>query len=265
MDKKEVAAVLEEIALLLELSGGNPFKVRAFEAGARAVLTFPGDLDAARRSGELARVKGIGKSLAGVIDELLSRGEASLYRELKDRTPPGLLELLRVPGLGPKKARVLFDELRITSLGELEYACRENRLATLPGFGAKSQEKIKAGLAGLSRYDGLFRLGDLLPLAESLSARWRSVPGILRIEVAGPVRRRLEVAGAIDLAVATDHPHQVLAGLEKVVGLEFVAPHPGLAEATLPQGVPLKLTLAAPVGFGAAWLAATGNPSISGP
>ena len=181
MDKKEVAAVLEEIALLLDLAGENPFKVRAFEAGARAVLTFPGDLDAARRSGELARVKGIGKSLAGVIEELLTRGEAALYRELKDKTPPGLLELLRVPGLGPKKARVLFDELHIASLGELEYACRENRLVALPGFGAKSQEKIKAGLAGLTRYAGLFRLGDLLPLAESLAGRWRSVPGLLRL------------------------------------------------------------------------------------
>ncbi|HZK14678.1 MAG TPA: helix-hairpin-helix domain-containing protein, partial [Desulfobaccales bacterium] len=259
MDKKEVAAVLEEIALLLELAGENPFKVRAYEAGARAVLTFPGDLDAARSSGELAKVKGIGKSLAGVIEELLTSGKASLYRELKDKTPPGLLELLRVPGLGPKKARVLFDQLHITSLGELEYACRENRLVGLPGFGAKSQEKIKAGLAGLSRYDGLFRLGDLLPLAESLVARWRSLPGTRRLEVAGPVRRRLEVAGTIDLAVATDHPHQVLTELEKVVGFEFVVAHPGLAEATLPQGVPLKLTLAAPAGFGAAWLAATGN------
>src|SRR3989339_726434 len=181
MDKQEVAAVLEEIALLLELAGENPFKVRAYEAGAR-------------RSGELARVKGIGKSLAGVIDELLTRGEASLHRELKDKTPPGLLELLRVPGLGPKKARVLFDELHITSLGELEYACRENRLVALPGFGAKSQEKIKAGLAGLSRYSGLFRLGDLLPLAEFLAARWRSLSGIIRLEVAGQGRRRLEVA-----------------------------------------------------------------------
>jgi len=259
MDKKEVAAVLEEIALLLDLAGENPFKVRAYEAGARAVLTFPGDLAAARGSGELARVKGIGKSLAGVIEELLTRGEAALHRELKDKNPPGLLELLRVPGLGPKKARVLFDELHIAGLGELEYACQENRLTALPGFGAKSQEKIKAGLAGLKRYAGLFRLGDLLPLAESLAARWRSVPGILRLEVAGPVRRRLEVADAIDLAVATNQPHQVVAELEKVLGAEFVAPHPGLAETTLPQGVPLRLTLAAPVGFGAAWLAATGN------
>jgi DNA polymerase (family 10) len=259
MDKKEVAAVLEEIALLLDLGGENPFKVRAYEAGARAVLTFPGDLAAALGSGELAQVKGIGKSLARVIEELLTRGEAALYRELKDKTPPGLLELLRVPGLGPKKARVLFDELHIASLGELEYACRENRLVALPGFGAKSQEKIKAGLANLSRYAGLFRLGDLLPLAESLMARWRGVPGMLRLEVAGPVRRRLEVADAIDLAAATDHPHQVLAGLTKILGAEFVERGPGQAETTLPQGVPLKLTLAAPGGFGAAWLAATGN------
>jgi DNA polymerase (family 10) len=259
MDKKEVAAVLEEIALLLDLAGENPFKVRAYEAGARAVLTFPGDLETARRSGELAHVKGIGKSLAGVIGELLSGGEAALHRELKARTPPGLLNLLQVPGLGPKKARVLFDELHITSLGELEYACRENRLAALPGFGAKSQEKIKAGLAGLKRYAGLFRLGDLLPLAESLAAKWRSVPGLLRLEVAGPVRRRLEVADAIDLAVVADHPDQVLAELEKIMGAEFALRHPGQAETTLPQGVPLRLTLAAPEGFGAAWLAATGN------
>ena len=89
MDKKEVAAVLEEIALLLELAGENPFKVRAYEAGARAVLTFPGDLDAARRSGELARVKGIGKSLAGVIEELLTRGEASLTGNSRTRPRRG--------------------------------------------------------------------------------------------------------------------------------------------------------------------------------
>ena len=105
MDKKEVAAVLEEIAFLLDLAGENPFKVRAYEAGARAVLTFPGDLAAALGSGELAHVKGIGKSLARVIEELLTRGEAALYRELKDKTPPGLLVLLQVPGLGPNPRR----------------------------------------------------------------------------------------------------------------------------------------------------------------
>jgi DNA polymerase (family X) len=258
MDKKVVAATLEEIALLLDLAGENPFKVRAYESGARAVLTFPGELDAALRSGELARVKGIGKSLAGVIGELLTRGEAALHQELKGKTPPGLLAMLHVPGLGPKKARTLFRDLNITTLGELEYACQENRLAALPGFGAKSQDKIKAGLASLKRYAGLFRLGDLLPLAASLAGRGRQVPGIQRVELAGPVRRALEVAEAVDLAVATDQPQQVLAELEKILAVEFTGGLE-LAETTLPQGVPLRLTLAAPEVFGAAWLAATGN------
>jgi DNA polymerase (family 10) len=259
MDKKAVAAVLEEMALLLELAGENPFKVRAYETGARAVLTYPGDLAAALSSGGLAQVKGIGKSLAGVIGELLARGDASLYQELKGKTPPGLMELLQVPGLGPKKARMLFHDLNITSIGELEYACQENRLTALPGFGAKSQERIKKGLASRRRYAGLFRLGDLLPLAESCLARWRKVPGIQRLELAGPVRRGLEVAGGIDMAIATDQPQQVAAGLEKILGAEFLERTPGQVETTLPQGVPLRLTLAAPEVFGAAWLAATGN------
>ncbi|MFH1595943.1 MAG: hypothetical protein ABIG94_06200 [Pseudomonadota bacterium] len=106
MDKKEVAAILEEIAFLLELAGENPFKVRAYEAGARAVLTFPGNLEEAVRSGELARIKGIGKSLAAVIRELVTQGEATVHKELRSQTPPGLTELLQVPGLGSKKARV---------------------------------------------------------------------------------------------------------------------------------------------------------------
>ncbi|MHB9072514.1 MAG: DNA polymerase/3'-5' exonuclease PolX [Desulfobaccales bacterium] len=259
MDKKAVAAILDEIALLLELAGENPFKVRAYETGARAVLTYPGDLASALSSGDLAQVKGIGKSLAGVIGELLRQGDAALYRELKAKTPPGLMELLQVPGLGPKKARILFHDLNITGIGELEYACQENRLTTLPGFGAKSQEKIKAGLASLRRYAGLFRLGDLLPLAESTAARWRKVPGIQRLELAGPIRRGLEVAGAIDLAIATQQPQQVLGGLEKILGAEFTERGPGKLETTLPQGIPLRLTLAAPEVFGATWLAATGS------
>jgi DNA polymerase (family X) len=233
--------------------------VRAYAAGARAVLSYPGDLAAALRSGELARVKGIGKSLSGVIGELLAQGDASLYRELKEKTPPGLMELLQVPGLGPKKARMLFHDLKITSIGELEYACQENRLTALPGFGAKSQERIKKGIANRRRYAGLFRLGDLLPLAESFTVLWRKVPGVQRVELAGEVRRGLEVAEAIDLAIATGQPQQVVAGLEKILGAPFEERGPNQVETSLPQGVPLRLTLAAPEVFGAAWLAATGS------
>ncbi len=254
-----MAATLEEIALLLELAGENPFKVRAYQAGARAVLTYPGDLDAAVRSGELAAVKGIGKSLGGVIQELVIRGEAALHQELRSRIPAGLLELLQVPGLGPKKARVLYDQLQITSLGELEYACRENRLLALPGFGAKSQEAIRTGLDRVRRYAGLFRLGDLLPLAEALLEQVRRMPEFLRAELAGPVRRRLEVAAGIDLVAATARPSQALAGLGKIWDTEVREFDRHRSEFNLPQGIRVRLTLAAPEVFGAAWIETTGS------
>lgn len=260
MDKKEVAAALEEIALLLELAGENPFKVRAYEAGARAVLTLPGDLAEAVKRGELGQVKGIGKSLAGVIAELVQQGQAALHQELRDKTPPGLIELLQVPGLGPKKAKVLYDQLQVTGLGELEYACQENRLLSLPGFGAKTQEKIKAGLESLKRYAGLFRLGDLLPQAKALAAELRRLPGILRAEVGGAVRRCLEVAGDIALVAAAPRPVEVwpaLGRLPALDSLEVKEPHRG--QATLEQGMRLQVLLAPPEVFGAAFLVSTGN------
>ena len=261
MDKKEVAAILEEIALLLEVSGENPFKVRAYEAGARVVLTYPGELDQAVRNGALAQVKGIGKSLAGVIAELVQTGQAALHQELKGKVPPGLLQMMEVPGLGPKKAKALYDELHIASLGELEYACQENRLAGLPGFGAKTQEKIKAGLEGLRRYAGLFRLGDLLPAADSLLKELRRLPELLRVELGGELRRRCEVAPSIEMVAAANRPEEALAALARVPGLsEFKVEGPGRGAAVLPQGVRLQVTLAPPENFGAAWLTSTGSP-----
>jgi len=260
MDKKEVAAVLEEIALLLELAGENPFKVRAYETGARAVLTLPGDLDAAVSSGELARVKGIGKTLAGVIGELAAGGQALVHQELQAKIPPGLMELLKVPGLGPKKARQLHEQLQVSSLGELEYACQENRLAGLPGFGAKTQEKIKAGLARVKRYAGLFRLGDLLPLADTLLAEVRRVSGVLRAELAGDLRRRLEIAAGIDLLIAAPAPEQASALLGRLPFLaNLEVREPERLEALLPQGIKVRVTLARPEVFGAAYLFLTGN------
>jgi DNA polymerase (family 10) len=260
MDKKEVAAALEEMALLLELAGENPFKVRAFETGARAVLTFGGDLAEAVRRGILGEVKGIGKSLAGVITELMTTGEAGLRAELRAKFPPGLLELLQVPGLGPKKAKVLFEQLHITGLGELEYALQENRLLSLPGFGAKTQEKLKAGLERLKRYAGLFRLGDLWPWGQECVRRLRQEEGVIRAEVAGGVRRGLEVDDTLVITAAFSHADQaqgVLAGL-----FPGLAPSPQDSrrfEGFLPQGVRLQIQVTEAAHFGAAWLFATGN------
>jgi DNA polymerase (family X) len=261
MDKKAVAAALAEIALLSELAGENPFKVRAYESGARAVLTFPGDLGDAVRRGELSRIKGIGKSIAAVIAELTEKDEARLLQELRRKVSPGLLELLQVPGLGPKKVKILSDKLQVSSLGELEYAIQENRLLGLPGFGAKSQEKLKAGLERVQRYTGLFRLGDLLPLARKLLEQIRQQDGVGRAELAGGVRRGLEVDDAIILVVAIPEPQGSLPSFERLVpGLQATPGSPGRFEATLPQGMRFVLLGADPEKFGAAWLFSTGSP-----
>jgi DNA polymerase (family X) len=261
MDKKAVAAALEEIALLSELAGENPFKVRAYESGARAVLTFPGDLGEAARRGELSHIKGIGKSIAAVIAELTEKDESRTLQKLREKISPGLLELLQVPGLGPKKAKILHDKLQISSLGELEYAIQENRLVSLPGFGAKSQEKLKAGLERVKRYSGLFRLGDLLPLAQELLGQIRRQEGVLRAELAGGVRRGLEVDDGIVLVAAVPEPRESLPFLERLFsGLHLAPGPPAYLEGTFPKGMSFVLKLADPKTFGAAWLFSTGSP-----
>ncbi len=260
MDKKEAAQVLEEIAFLLELAGENPFKVRAYESGARALLTLPGNLEEAVQSGALEQVKGIGKSLAGVIKELAQTGAARLHEELKSKIPPGLQELLKVPGLGPKKARLLFDKLQIDGLGELEYAIQENRLLSLPGFGAKTQEKLKKGLEQVRRYAGLFRLGDLLPAARDLLFAVRALPGVLQAELAGGVRRGLEVAEGVEVAATVADP----ADFWRVLGqaapvFEFKPESEVNGRGLLFRGIPFTVTLAPAQTFGAVWLARTGS------
>lgn len=260
MDRQEAARILEEIALLLELSGENPFKVRAYQQGARALLTLPGDLREAVASGALLTVKGIGRTLAGVVQELVEQGRSQLHDELKAKIPPGLVELLQVPGLGPRKARQLHEQLGIASLGELEYALRENRLLTLPGFGQKTQEKIKAGLEQVRRYAGYFRLGDLWPAAQELLRQGRQAPGVARLELAGGVRRALEVERELVLVAAADSPEaasQALRRLPAWAGLTET--EPGGFRLLLPQGMEARLHIVPPEIFGAALLAETGS------
>ncbi|HHX50287.1 MAG TPA: hypothetical protein GX711_02485, partial [Clostridia bacterium] len=151
MDNKQVAAILDEIGLLLELQGESPFKSRAYYNGARTIEFLTEDLTRLVDEDKLKELPGIGKALTEKIAELVLTGRLFYYEELKKAIPSGVLELLRIPGLGPKKAGTLYRELGITSIGELEYACKENRLVTLKGFGAKTQAKFLAGVDYLKR------------------------------------------------------------------------------------------------------------------
>ena len=146
IDKQAVVQILEEIAILLELKGDNPFKIRAYHNAARVLEGQPEDLKTLIETGKLEALKGIGPGLSEKIHELVQKGRLPYYEKLRKSIPAGVLELLHIPGLGPKRVRVLYDKLKIKSVGALEKACLENRLLKLEGFGEKTLQR--AGKTG---------------------------------------------------------------------------------------------------------------------
>src|SRR6266496_5025890 len=201
MDKPAVRAVLEQIAASLALKGDNPFRIRAFENAARAVAGYPGDLGDALQSGALAEVDGIGKATLEIVRELLTRGRSSVLDELREEVAPGLVEMLRIPGLGVQKVRQIHEHLHITTLAELEEAARDGRLAAIPRFGTKTAENVLKGIAFLKGTTE-FRLfhharAEAVAVQHALSA----LPGVQRVEIAGSVRRRREIIRDLDFVV----------------------------------------------------------------
>jgi DNA polymerase (family 10) len=222
MNKSEIARVLEEVGTLLELAGENPFKARAYYNLARTVTASSADLDRMAKDGRLEEIPGVGKGLAEKLSELLLTGKMTYHEELLAATPAGLLELLRVPSLGPKKVKVIYEELQVKTLGELEYACKENRLASLPGFGARSQEKVLKGLAQIARHAGRFLYPEAREVARALAERLAAHAAVKRIEVAGSVRRHKETVGDVDIVCATASPEEVMEAFVSLPGTESV-------------------------------------------
>src|SRR3989442_1612989 len=200
MTKREIAAVLEEIAFLLELKGENPFKVKAYSTGARVIESLPEEPAVLVQKGLLRNVKGIGQTLEVTVTELVTTGRSTLHQELLAAFPASLLEMAAIPGLGPKKIKAIYDQLGISSVGELEYACIENRLVGLQGFGQKTQEKILAGIRQYKRRQGFHLYANIIEEAESILAAVRGAPGVVRADHAGEIRRRCEGHGEIELA-----------------------------------------------------------------
>ena len=205
VDKDAVVAALEEIAALMEILGENPFRVRSFRTGARTIQGLRDDLADRVAAGTLQELPGIGTTLAEVITELVETGSSSHLKELRRRVPPGLLELNAIPGLGPKRARAIHDALGIESIDALEQACREGKVASLPGFGKKTEEKILAGIAYHRRVAGRFLIDEALAAATALVEFLRADDAVEVAEVAGSIRRRRETVKDIDcIAVVAD-------------------------------------------------------------
>jgi DNA polymerase (family 10) len=202
IEKQQVAAMLDEIAQLLELDGANPFEVRAYQNGSRAIAGLEGDIGDIAASGGLAGVPGLGKTLVARITELITTGHMRVHDDLLARIPPGLRQMLRIPGLGAKRIRQINQALQVTTLDELRQAAEDGRIAALPGFGAKSQENILKGLVFVTEHQNRFRLDIAERFAEEIAGTLRALPETVRLHIAGSIRRRKEIVKDVDIVAS---------------------------------------------------------------
>ena len=226
MTKGEIAAVLEEIATLLELKDENPFKIRAYANAARSLETFGGNLSDLQDEEALEKIPGIGKAIAAKIKELAATGSLKYLEELRADFPAAILELFSIPGLGAKKIKALYEKLHISSIAQLQKACESGRVAELPGFGETTQGKICHAIADRAKHFGSFQFGQIAGEAESLRNDLAAHPDALHACVAGSYRRRREIVRDLDLVVATKKPAAVT---------KFFLEHP-LVESVIAQG-----------------------------
>ena len=221
--KSQVVAVLEQVAVLLELKGANLFRTRAYQNGSRALASMEEDLLTVVQEGRLTQVKGIGKGISGLVTEAVLEGTWGELAGLYDSVPAGLIEIIGIPGLGPKRARVMYEELGVDSVESLKAACEMGHIAPLAGFGDKSQQKYLEGIELLRRYQGRSRMDIGLTFGRAFEARIAAVPGVVRAQLAGSARRRRETIGDLDIvAAALPEDHDSV--------IESILSFPGIAE-----------------------------------
>lgn len=223
MTKNEIAEVLEDIGVLLELKGENPFKIRAYGSGARILESMEQEeVDALIAEDNLDSVKGIGAALAQKIDELHATGQLGFYEKLKASIAPGLVEMLEVPGLGAKKIKAIHSKLGIDTMKGLVEACADGRVARLAGFGEKSASKIAEGIRNREAYGKRHLWWKAAAVSEPIVAGLRELPQVARVEAAGSLRRGMETVGDLDFLVASAEPEPVMAWFCDLEGVKEI-------------------------------------------
>ena len=210
METARIARIIDEMGTLLEVRGENPFRCRAYHNAAQALKGLPGDLSEAIADGSLAETPGIGETMYAKIVQLATTGQLPSYDELRRKTPPGLVALLRVPGLGPKKIQALHETLKIESLADLRAAAEAGKIAGLKGFGAKTEAKILEGITFVESVGDRILQSKARRLVAPIFEAVRAHPRVIRAEVCGSLRRRAETIGDLDILFTAADPAPVL-------------------------------------------------------
>ena len=260
MKNKEVADIFNKVAALLEIKGDNPYRIRAYQKAAQTIEALTADVEELAKQGKLEKLPGIGSDLASKIKEILKTGTLPLYEELKKDVPLILLNFLEIPGLGPKKVKVLYEKLGITNIEELERACKAHKIAKLPGFGWKTEENILKGIKLFREKTGRKPLGEILSLAEEIIETLKKESPVENIAVAGSIRRRKETVKDIDILITSIQPEKVM---KKVTELSLVEEVIAFGETKtsvrLKTGIQMDVRVVEPDSWGAALAYFTGS------
>lgn len=225
MRNADVAEFLGNIADMLELKGESVFKVRAYRDAARSMEFLDEPVADVIERGGLCDISGIGESIAGKIREYVDTGHSAYYDDLRKTINPGLADLLEVPGIGPRKARLFYQSLGIDSVEKLEQAAREHTLSTIPKIGPKTEQNVLDAIERLRGRSGRIPIGVALPVAEVFLAQVRVFPKVERVDLAGSLRRRVETIGDLDLLAASDEPASVVDRFVELPGVRAVLGH----------------------------------------
>ena len=262
MENADIAKIFEEIADLLEIKNDNPFRVRSYRNAALIIGGFPESMRSIveRDEKELENIKGIGKSIHEKIVEIVKTGKCQFHDELLKELPPGLLELLEVSGIGPKKVQLLYEKLGIQSVDELENAAKKGKLRDLPHMGEKTEEKILKAIQELKSRKGRFRLSLALAYAEPLVAYLKKIPGVIQVEPAGSLRRWKDTIGDVDILVTCKKDAPVMDRFVKYPDVkEIIAKGDTKSTAILKSGLQVDVRVLDEKSFGAALQYFTGS------
>ena len=242
METARIARILDEMGTLLEVRGENAFRCRAYHNAAQALKGLPSDLSEMIADGSLAEVPGIGETMLAKITQLSTTGHLPSFEDLKKSTPSGLVALLRVPGLGPKKIKTLHDDLKVESLADLRAAGESGKIAALKGFGAKTEAKILEGIEFLESVGDRILQGTARRLIAPILEAVRAHPGVIRSEACGSLRRRAETIGDLDVLFSSADPVPVLGHFARLPDVAKVLAHgPTKASVRLADGVQCDL------------------------
>ena len=256
----ELSRIFEQIARILKIKGENPFKIRAYEKIALVLENLPIDIETINRQGGLNDIPGVGEAIAKKIEEFLTTGKLEYYEKLKETIPSGVIELLDISEVGPKTAKLLYEELSVDNIEKLEKAVKQHRIKDLPGMGEKSEDNILRGIELYKRRKERVLLGTALPLAEEIVESLRQLKETSKISFAGSLRRKKETIGDIDILVTSQKPEKIMKTFVSLPQVrEILAEGPTKSSVITRDDIHIDVRVVEPISFGAALQYFTGS------